>query len=127
MRDAMPVPTAPTVVLTDDERETLERWARRPTSAQALALQCRIVLACADGGANTAIAERLGVTRSTVAKWRSLSEAHQTARSRAGDAGLQARTIGEIGDPTDAILDAAATHTLMRSSSAPPPRAGGDA
>jgi hypothetical protein len=56
----MPVPTAPTVVLTDDERETLERWARRPSSAQALALRCRIVLACADGGTNSAIAERLG-------------------------------------------------------------------
>jgi hypothetical protein len=29
---------------------TLERWARRPTSAQALALRCRIVLACAEEG-----------------------------------------------------------------------------
>ncbi len=34
------------VVLTDDERETLQRWARRPKSAQALALRSRIVLAC---------------------------------------------------------------------------------
>jgi len=32
------------VVLCDEERETLERWARRPTSTQALALRCRIVL-----------------------------------------------------------------------------------
>ena len=32
------------VVLSDDERETLQRWARRPKSAQALALRCRIVL-----------------------------------------------------------------------------------
>jgi len=61
---------AAVVVLTDDERETLERWARRPKSAQALALRCRIVLASAQGGTNTEIAERLGVTRSTVAKWR---------------------------------------------------------
>jgi hypothetical protein len=29
-------PQAAEVVLTDDERETLERWARRPKSAQAL-------------------------------------------------------------------------------------------
>lgn len=66
----MPVPTAPPVVLTDVERETLERWARRHSSAQALALRCRIVLACAEGGSNTEIAGRLGVTRATVAKWR---------------------------------------------------------
>ena len=66
----MPVPMAPTVVLTDDERETLERWARRHSSAQALALRCRIVLACADGDTNTIVAQRLGVSRATVAKWR---------------------------------------------------------
>lgn len=67
----MPDPTAPLVVLSDDERQTLERWARRHTSAQALALRCRIVLACAEGGSNTEVAERLGIARSTVAKWRS--------------------------------------------------------
>lgn len=61
---------AAAVVLTDEERETLERWARRPKSAQALALRCRIVLASAQGLTNTAIAERLGVTRTTAAKWR---------------------------------------------------------
>ncbi len=58
------------LVLTADERETLERWARRPKSAQALALRCRIVLACADGGSNVEVAERLGVARHTVGKWR---------------------------------------------------------
>jgi hypothetical protein len=31
------------VVLSDEEREMLERWARRPKSSQALALRCRIV------------------------------------------------------------------------------------
>jgi hypothetical protein len=40
------------LVLSDSERDTLERWARRHTSAQALALRCRIVLACAEGGSN---------------------------------------------------------------------------
>jgi transposase len=58
------------VVLSDDERETLERWARRPTSAQALALRCRIVLACAEGGHSNEVAERVGVSRATVGKWR---------------------------------------------------------
>jgi len=58
------------VVLSDDERETLERWARRPKSAQALAMRCRIVLACADGGHVYEVAERLGLDEHTVGKWR---------------------------------------------------------
>ncbi|MGH2801137.1 MAG: IS630 family transposase [Thermoleophilaceae bacterium] len=62
-------PTAE-VVLTDDERDTLERWARRPKSAQALALRCRIALAAADGVPNKDIAARLGCHPSTVGKWR---------------------------------------------------------
>ncbi len=57
-------------VLTDDERETLERWARRPKSAQALALRCRIVLAAAAGESSKDIARRLGCTGSTVGRWR---------------------------------------------------------
>jgi transposase len=52
------------------ERETLQRWSRRPKSSQALALRSRIVLACASGATNTAVADRLGVNRVTVDKWR---------------------------------------------------------
>src|SRR5918997_114660 len=59
-----------TFELTPDERETLERWARRPKSAQALALRCRIVLAAAEGETNTGIAARVGCNPSTVSKWR---------------------------------------------------------
>jgi transposase len=58
------------VVLTDDERETLLRWSRRATSAQALALRCRIVLACADGLSNTQVGADLGIHPTTVATWR---------------------------------------------------------
>jgi DNA-binding CsgD family transcriptional regulator len=59
------------LALTKDERATLQRWARRAKSSQALALRCRIVLACASGTSNQAVAERLGVSRPTVTKWRS--------------------------------------------------------
>ena len=37
------------VLLADEERATLERWARRPKSAQRLAQRCRIVLCCRGG------------------------------------------------------------------------------
>jgi transposase len=58
------------LVLTEEERETLARWARRRNSAQALALRCRIVLESATGAANTEVAARLGVEPHTVARWR---------------------------------------------------------
>jgi len=57
-------------VLSDEERETLERWARRPKSAQSLALRCRIVLTAATGVTNNEVAEGLGVHPATVSKWR---------------------------------------------------------
>ena len=59
-----------TTGLTEEERQTLERWARRRTSAQALALRARIVLACAQGATNVAVATRLGIWPQTVAKGR---------------------------------------------------------
>jgi transposase len=64
-------PKLPDLALTDEERTTLERWARRRTSSQALAERCRIVLACATGASNTKVAQQLGVARPTVTKWRS--------------------------------------------------------
>ena len=63
-------PTA-VIVLDGEERETLERWARRPKSSQALALRCRIVLGAAEGRYNKDIAAELGCHPATAAKWRS--------------------------------------------------------
>ena len=58
------------LVLSEDERRTLESWARRRSTAQGLALRARIVLACAEGAPNIAVAARLGASRGTVTKWR---------------------------------------------------------
>ena len=59
------------LVLSDVERQTLVSWSRRRKSAQALAVRCRIVLACAEGLSNTEVAAELGVSRPMVGKWRS--------------------------------------------------------
>jgi transposase len=83
------------VVLSEEERETLERWARRPSSAQALAFRCRVVLAAASGETNSEIAARLACNPNTVSKWRTrfverrLDGLHDEPRSG------KPRTIGD--------------------------------
>jgi transposase len=67
----MPNPIAVVIELSEAEREQLESWSRRRTSAQAVAERSRIVLAAAGGLKNTEIAERLGIHRASAAKWRS--------------------------------------------------------
>jgi transposase len=67
----MASPKLEPVVLTDEERQVLEGWARRRKTAQALALRSRIVLACADGRPVTEVAAELGTSRTTAGKWRS--------------------------------------------------------
>src|SRR5712692_10594475 len=67
MRTGRPMPP---LTLDSEERATLERWTRRRTTAQAIALRARIVLASAAGKANTAIARETRVKKQTVGKWR---------------------------------------------------------
>lgn len=64
-------PVLTPLVLTAEERETLERWTRRAKTGQALALRARIILACAEGKKNTHVGIALRVDRTAVARWRS--------------------------------------------------------
>jgi transposase len=67
MRTGRPIPP---LTLTDMERETLERWARRAKTAQAVAQRARLILGCAAGRTNTIVAHELRLTKQTVGKWR---------------------------------------------------------
>ena len=60
----------PPLTLSDDERQKLQAWAPRPTSTQRLASRAKIILACAEGLDNKAVAARLRVNLVTVGKWR---------------------------------------------------------
>ncbi len=65
------------LVLTDEEREQLMRWSRRRRSTRALALRSRIVLACAAGADNKAVALELRCAQATVGKWRARFVEHR--------------------------------------------------
>lgn len=62
-------PTA-AIVLNEEERAELERYVRRGTIGQHLALRARIVLLCAEGLLNREIAGLLDVDEDTVGTWR---------------------------------------------------------
>ena len=67
MRIGRPLPE---LVITPEDRQSLLEWARRPKSAQALALRAKIILACAAGKTNTEVADQFRVTKQMVGKWR---------------------------------------------------------
>ncbi|MEY9560073.1 IS630 family transposase [Sinorhizobium fredii] len=69
MANATGRPTAP-LVLSEAEREYLERQVRKHRVARSMSERCRIILRCADGIASKIVAGELGVHEHTVGKWR---------------------------------------------------------
>jgi len=62
-------PVAP-VELSSDERRQLESLAHSRSLPHGLVQRAQIILACADGEANSAIAKRMKLCNATVGKWR---------------------------------------------------------
>jgi len=82
---------APALVLREGDREALTRLTRSSSVRAGLAQRARIVLLAADGLTNTAIAQRVGVSRPTVIGWRGryqargvagLADQHRSGRPR---------------------------------------------
>ena len=108
------------IVLSDDERDELERRTRRRKIARADAIRAEIVLLAADGLTNLAIADRLGITRLTVATWRRrfaarrldglVDEPRPGAPRKIGD-----EKIAEVVTSTLEMMPRDATHWSTRS------------
>lgn len=60
----------PVLIVTEDERLVLTRLTKRARVNRSLAFRARLVLACADGTAASAVARRFRTTNATVGKWR---------------------------------------------------------
>jgi transposase len=99
--------------ITDEEREVLVRWSRRPKSPHSIAQRARIVLLAAGGLSNKAVAERVDVHQATVVKWRKrflerrldglVDEPRPGAPRKIGDADVEAVIVRTLEDkPTDA-------------------------
>lgn len=58
------------LVLSEDEKNDLLRFSRRHKTNNGIAQRARIVLECASGATNEAVAKKVGVSSNTVSKWR---------------------------------------------------------
>src|SRR2546428_531449 len=58
------------LILTEEERERLQSLAHRARSQSVLARRARLVLACADGLDNQAVAKKVRCSKGMVGKWR---------------------------------------------------------
>ena len=67
---------ATTLVLSDQDRQTLESWTRSSTVSAGRRDRAQIVLAVAAGAGISGTARRLGVSRPTAIKWRDRFAAH---------------------------------------------------
>jgi transposase len=95
-----------TLTLEAADKEKLELLARRPKTAQRVAMRAKVVLQAAKGLSNQEIAERLGVSGATVGKWR------ERYRVQGMDGLSDDPRPGAPRSITDAQVEEAVTQTL---------------
>ena len=108
------------LVLSDEERSFLEAQVRRHRVARSLSDRCRMILRCADGLGNKAVAAEIGVHEHTVGKWRrrfvkdrieGLSDESRPGRPRS----IEDEKVAEVIERTLTSTPADATHWSLRS------------
>lgn len=96
---------ATAIVLSSEERQTLESWLRASTTEQRFVQRARVILAAAAGEGTTAIARREQLRPATVSKWRlrfaeerlaGLSDAPRAGRPRQYGAETEARILAKL-------------------------------
>jgi transposase len=92
--------------INDEDRDKLQTIARRPKSAQAMAMRARIVLSCGQGMSNSEVARKLHITGATVGKWR------ERFRKDGMDGLLDEPRVGAPRKITDRQIEEVVTKTL---------------
>jgi len=97
--------------LTDQQKQTLEHWGRSPRAEHRYVVRASIVIAAADGQSNVQIADSLGMSTSTVCKWRvrfaaagsgGLRDAPRPGRPRLYDETTDQRILQLLDEPPPA-------------------------
>jgi hypothetical protein len=70
---------APKIMLTEQDRQALNRWARGRSTPARLVLRAQVVLTAAAGKPNNVIARDLSTNRPLVGKWRTRFAQHGLA------------------------------------------------
>ena len=114
-------PAAPALRMTDAERAILEELARSQTAAHREVIRAKALLSAADGVANTAIGNELGVSPSSVTAWRArfaeegLTKLAKVRPGRGRKPQIPAEKIDEIVRLTQQSKPEGETHWSCRS------------
>jgi transposase len=113
-------PATPALVLEDGQREVLEALAKSTTAAHREVVRAQALLLAARGLANTAIAEQVGVSPSSVVSWRDrfacdgLAKFAQVRQGRGRKPQIPQEKIDEIVRLTQESTPAGETHWSCR-------------
>ncbi|MEX2553807.1 MAG: IS630 family transposase [Actinomycetota bacterium] len=113
-------PPAP-LVFSDDQRELLALLSKSQTEPHRLVLRARVLLLAGDGVGNSEIAQRVGVSRSSVIAWRlsfeetGVEKLGKVKPGRGRKPTITAERVGAIVADTLSITPEGATHWSCRS------------